>query len=291
MKKITLADKAEIVGVNADAALSEASRAARLIKGQVYELALSAAEDDLQPRDAVKLYHDVFGSEVDGIWFAHYCAYFADAVKKKGKVIRSCDVFTDSAFSDASASLRGGRISYVMNPHSDKAFRRFRVVLGATERIDAQSFESACEDAEGDTADGCILPVCNDRDGVMTSFVRLAFRHGLKTVAQCAVPMSDGETETLFSMLSSSLPSDSGDADLISVFFRPDSVDLSALIGGAAYLGAVPKRIDTLPLGYDENDLVTNVIFKFDSEGSGGFFMFLSSVIPHCDPDGIYKML
>lgn len=291
MKKITLADKAEIIKTNTAAAMSESSRAARLINGQVYELAFIAAQEGLSPPDAAKLYRNVLGQDADGMCFAHYCAYFADAVRKKGKAICPCDVFTDSIFSDVPKSLRDGRISYVMNPHSDKAFRRFRVVLGASERIDAQSFEIACEDAEGEAAEGCILPVCNDRDGVMTSFVKLAFRHGLKTVAQCAVPMSDGETKTLFSMLCDSLPSDPGDADIISVSFRPDSVDLPLLISGAAYFGASPERIDTLPLGYDENDLVTNIIFKFAVESIGGFFMFLSAVIPHCDPDGIYKML
>lgn len=88
-----------------------------------------------------------------------------------------------------------GKISYIRNKYTERAFDRFAKLLEDAKVLHADSFEDSCMDVYNGICEYCILPTENSVDGRLSAFGKLIEKYDLHIAATTTIRDDNSYTE------------------------------------------------------------------------------------------------
>lgn len=197
--------------------------------------------------------------------------------------------YTLEDFFGREMSDSSGRISYLRNPYTDKAYSTFSKYLNNPTVRYCDDFVSVCEDVYYGRAGLCILPLENSSEGRLVSFSRLISRYELHIVMECSVETGH-ESSTRFALLKNSVarfPISDGipHRGYIELRISP-SYSVRDILNAAENYGLEAERIDCVPDSAEGH--VHCIRFLTDSGDLDGFLYFLQLEAPHITTTGVF---
>ena len=198
-------------------------------------------------------------------------------------------LFSDSEELDARAL---GKVSYLRNKFTEKAFDKFAKHIDDARTLYAGSFEDSCEDVYNGICEYCILPSENSTDGRLSAFYKLIKKYDLHIIASTEV-ITDEASTTLLLLSRNNDFSKYGEASKGRMLEFEIGCDNSADISGVIefVLGYGLKLIKILYSGTDNESLFT-FLFSADSipQKHIEYLSFcLSALYPTFTVTGFYK--
>jgi prephenate dehydratase len=190
-----------------------------------------------------------------------------------------------------------GRIAYVKNNFTEKAFWEFSKIVTDPKAAYSQSFEGACEDVYNSVAQYCILPIENSSDGKLINFYSLIDKYDLKIFALCSVDYADASSSTKFALLKKNLdilyPFDNtASCVFLEISYtQNDNLKTVDILRAAEFFGANLVRIDSVKLEYSDDQYKFYSVFSASCENLIPFLIYLYIYVPEFFPIGIYKQI
>ena len=132
------------------------------------------------------------------IWLGALSEMIYDALGEGAVREHIRSLFSSSDDSVDSRSI--GKISYMRNKFTDKAFDKFAKFVNDAKLIYSDSFEDSCTDTYNGICEYCILPTASSSDGKLKAFYRLIEKYDLHVAASTEI--RDGDNVTTVSLIS-----------------------------------------------------------------------------------------
>jgi len=150
--------------------------------------------------------------------------------------------------SDERSEHSSGKVSYLRNKFTEKAFDKFAKHIDDAKIMHADSFEDSCMDTYNGICEYCILPTENSKDGKLTAFYKLIEKYDLHICASTTVKNED--VSTTVSLLSRDIGfTHTGELSKGRIFefgiTCPDPSDIGGILSVASAYGMKITRIDT----------------------------------------------
>ena len=165
------------------------------------------------------------------------------------------------ALSEDTAAGSHAKVAYVRNKYNDMAFDIFGKALSNAKQVHSPSFSEACEEVLDNRAEFCIMPIEDSGDGRLFRFYSMLDRYDLKILSTCELETEDhakmiryalagkGLTEKNLNSLLKKKQKQTFEFSLVA----PDALFLSDVTEALKSCGALPQKIDSLPVEYDHN--------------------------------------
>ena len=192
-------------------------------------------------------------------------------------------------------SFLRARILYQRSSYADEAFLRFGATLPMAPRaVYTNKFTTVCEEVLHGGCDFGILPLENSADGPLHSFSRLIEGYGLRIVATCDIPTTDGTRSTRFALLHRQvlLPSSTEGSICfeLSVPLEADGISAEALLNAASLCGLRTARLGSRLLHAEEDaPLCAHPVFEVGQGDLTAFLLYLAMEAPQYEPIGVYS--
>ena len=194
--------------------------------------------------------------------------------------------------SEVSISEKRMAIAYVKNKFNDIAYKKFSTLSHQPLPIMVDSPREACEAVANGSADNCILPIENSRDGKLFGFYEMLDRFDLKI---CSVYNVD--TEDDFGTIKHALIARGCKAPWLCEISKKSYIfEFSTLSANADFLGelvdfaklcdALPLTVDSKPTQYDPQS--KRYTLSFLVNGSYHFLMYPPLMLAGYSPIGFY---
>lgn len=187
-----------------------------------------------------------------------------------------------------------GKVSYLRNKFTEKAFDKFARLIYDPKILNAGSFEDSCEDVYNGICEYCILPIDNSVDGRLSAFYALISKYDLHIIA--STPVKDENVNTTLALISR-------DTDFLKLgdslrgrmlqfeFSTANTSDISGIISFASSYGMKLIRIHSI-----KNDEDTSFTLLFSVEGVQLRFtellsLCLSAIYPSFNIIGFYRQI
>lgn len=186
-----------------------------------------------------------------------------------------------------------GKIAYVRNRYNERAFENFSEAVRSAKPFFVSDFSDACEAVYNGQCSYCILPVENTENGRLFGFYAMLDRYDLKICALTAIDGDDSFEAVRLALVGRTALRVPANPPLYALEFcltRENGNRLSELLESAECFGAIPQKIDFLPLEYDQR--VYRIFFTFAlpfSEASA-FGLYLSLEYPNYNSVGFYPI-
>lgn len=198
-------------------------------------------------------------------------------------------LFSSSEDTDSRAV---GKISYMRNKFTEKAFDKFAKVIDDAKLSHADSFEGSCMDVYNGICEYCILPTENSSDGKLSAFYKLIEKYDLHIAASTVI--QDEETSTIVSLLSRDIDflkfGDTAKSRMLEIGMTcADTSDIEGIISFATAYGLFLSRIDSKKSG---DGLTFTLLFSADGVQIRSIEILtlcLSSIYPTFTVMGFYK--
>lgn len=206
-----------------------------------------------------------------------------------------CDAITSLlGMNEITQAGSHGRISFVRNRYNDMVYEKFSQIIRNTKFSYVTSFAQACEDVVNGNSEYSILPVENSSDGRLFGFYSLLDRYDLRI---CGVTELDTDDDTAsdirFALVGKTLPrriQNDSVCDFEFSIVREDEKKLIDLLSAASEFSSVPRKIDTLPLGYDHDLYRFYFTFRMPCSEAYALALYLSYEYPNYTPIGFYPI-
>ena len=185
-----------------------------------------------------------------------------------------------------------GRISLVRNRYNEEALERFSfAVLGAKPSY-CPSFSDACEEVYNNRSEFCILPMENTESGRLFGFYSMLDRYELRICGVCDLEAEPGSIR--YALIGKTLPkrlpkSVSWNLEC-SIATEVGAFPTEAL-QTASVFGALPLKIDSLPVLYDDGLQRFYFTFSVSRGDALAFDLYLSMEHTRYTPIGLYPIL
>ncbi len=220
-------------------------------------------------------------------WMRALCEIIYSKLSKEEIRDHLYSVFSSAAEVDERVK---GKISYLKNKFTEKAFDRFSGIVNDAKILHTDSFEDSCEDAYNGVCEYCILPIKTSDDGRLHAFHRLIKKYDLRIAAS-----TDVDNTTL--ILASRRADLFKDLDCLKNYrlefsvTNADQADVDCIMSFASEYGMHLLRFDTTE--GDEGGC-HSFLFSADSistERLEIFTLYLSAAFPSLSFIGIYRHL
>jgi prephenate dehydratase len=223
-------------------------------------LSLLASEllDDTDHTDALDIYTRfcsmlTVASGEDKIFI---CRRLAERAELLGEVENNM-----LSFSENTAAGSHEKVAYLRNRYNDEAFAYLTASMSNAKPVFASSFAGACEEVVDNRAEFCILPIEDSNDGKLFGFYSMLDRYDLKITSVCDVENEERGNTVRYALVGRGISKK--ELSAISRKKLPCSLEFSIissdasfsgeLISAARCCGATVKKINSLPVEYDEN--------------------------------------
>lgn len=143
-----------------------------------------------------------------------------------------------------------GKISYIRNKYTERAFDRFAKLIEDAKVLHADSFEDSCMDVYNGICEYCILPTENSVDGRLSAFGKLIEKYDLHIAATTTIP--DGESYTEVALLARDIDfqkfGDSAKQRMLEISLTSpihSTSDINGILSFANAYGLILSRIDS----------------------------------------------
>lgn len=190
----------------------------------------------------------------------------------------------------------GGKVSYLKNTLSDKAYKLFSKYIDTSESIFAPDFNSACEAVYDGKADYCILPIENSTDGRLGGFYNLISKYELFVCLGADIMSNDGNVRTRFALCKKNTSvfqyhkrEKSLYAELV---VSPDFENtMSDILFYADFFGVQTVKTDCTPALYSDGEYNMYVTFSADEKKLVKLFLFFALEQIRYSAVGIYTVI
>jgi len=217
-------------------------------------------------------------------------------------MVRNTYQMTDESEPDIDVKpgrVMGDKIAYLRNTYTDIAYNCFAECLQHTTATYYSDFPGVCEALFYAHVSACILPMENSSDGKLLRFYSLLDKYDLRIAYVCNVTAEDTDVTTRYALLQRdiSIPR----LDLLEHWTRifmecrvviNDREGLSEVLHAASVYGLHVVGVDSVPVGYDDDDRIYDLIFDVGEDGDlAAMLVYLHLVIGQFKLFGIYPEL
>ena len=187
-----------------------------------------------------------------------------------------------------------GKVAMVRNRYNELAFERFSSAITGAKRSYVSSFSEACEDVYDNRCEFCVLPIENESDGRLFGFYAMLDRYELKIVSVCALESEERGERVIYALAGRKLP-DRLPKELLwylefSLVFETGSV-AEDVLRVAPLFSAVPGKLDSLPVGYDDGMQRFYCRFRMSREMAAAMELYLFCEHAEYSCIGMYPMM
>ncbi|MBQ1260196.1 MAG: hypothetical protein IIX97_08805 [Clostridia bacterium] len=194
---------------------------------------------------------------------------------------------------DESSDMRSsGKISYMRNKFTEKAFDKFTKFVYDAKIIHSDSFEDSCMDTYNGICEYCILPTENSSDGKLSAFYKLIKKYDLHIAASTEI--HDGDNVTTVSLVSRDIDLSKLEGRVKGCMLEfevacTDTSDIGGILTFAFHYGLKLVRIDSHNSG---DEVSFSLLLSADDvllKNIEILTFCLSSVYPSFNVIGLYK--
>ena len=186
-----------------------------------------------------------------------------------------------------------GRIAFVRNRYNERAYEHFsQIVIGAKPSF-VSDFSEGCDLVYNGGVSYCILPVESSKSGRLSSFYAMMDRYELKICATFELDHEDAAESVRYALAGRCLPrpiTGSQNCSLELSLTREDATHLTELLSAFSVLGAMPLRVDFLPLEYDHSFYRVFLTLRISAKDAPRLGLYLSLCHPNYTPIGFYSV-
>lgn len=222
---------------------------------------------------------------------AFVCQAVSDMQKRSSKN-ESERIVSLLGMRDSAVAGSHGKIAFVRNRYNDLAFESFSYVVSNAKVSYARTFSEACEDVANGRSEYALLPISNSNDGRLFNFYSLIDRYGLRICAVNEIEPSDSDSSVGYALVGRTLPKIIKNTESCCLEFsltRENERRLGEFLLAASEIGANPKRIDTLPVEYDDKMARYYFTFELPCSQAYAFALFVMLQYPSYTPIGFYS--
>ncbi len=238
------------------------------------------------------------------------CADFPEyektaAVNQKLLHLTACSVLDDTAAGKRKISdflledkntTDGGKIAYLKNPLSDKAYTLFSKHLVSPESFPMTDFNSACEAVYDGKTDYCILPLENSTDGRLSGFYNLISKYELFVCLATDIMSNDGNVRTRFALCKKNTSvfhcSKKDPLWYTELLIRPNGENTIAdILFYADFFGVQTVKTDCTPSDYSDKEYNMYVTFISNEKKLVKLLMFFAIEQIGYSVIGIYTVI
>ena len=225
----------------------------------------------------------------DAVITAILCRHIASKKETSSSYI-SESLFSQIGMNDSPTAGSHGRISYVRNRYNDFAYERFSEIVRNAKFSYAPSFVQSCEDVINGVCEYVILPIENTSDGRLFGFYSMLDRYELRICAVTTIE-NDEALNVQYALVGKTVPRRLKKEENCNFEFsisREDDSRLVDFLRVAHEFSAIPKKIDTLRLEYDQELYKYYFTFCIPCNEAYAFSLYLSLEYPNYTPIGLY---
>lgn len=216
------------------------------------------------------------------------CSVLDDIASGKRKI-------SDFLLDDKNVSY-SGRIAYLKNTLSDKAYKLFSKHLALYEPSPVPDFNSACEAVYDGKADYCILPIENSTDGRLGGFYNLISKYELFICFAADIMSNDGNVRTRFALCKKNTSVfQSSKKDPLwytELLIRPNGENTMAdILFYADFFGVQTLKTDCTPSDYSDREYNMYVTFISNEKQLVKLLMFFAIEQIGYSAIGIYTVI
>ncbi len=186
------------------------------------------------------------------------------------------------------------KLSYVQNHYTNLAFSKFSKQFKGLQAYYQSRFDTICEDVYNERCEFCILPIENTSEGKLVSFYSLIDKYDLKILSACAID-NDDRKSTLFALLGknfSVLKKNIGSFFFEFAVTTGDFSSVAEILAVAEHFSLKLRRIDSLPLSYNDEAFSYHIILELESASEiTPFLIYLSANVPQYTPIGLFSKI
>lgn len=206
-------------------------------------------------------------------YVADFCGKITERLKVDARLKPSPALFSENV-----AKIRGGKVAFADSQLLALAFSKFQKKDAELTPSHVRSFTDACEDVESGICDYCILPIENNREGILLTVYNLIDRYDLYVAKVCSVENSDLTTK--FALLYPRIHGiiETFGKQFVDLRFSTHSQKLFAeILTGASVLDISLIKTVATPLGYADG--YTHICtFSGNNESLFSFLLFLKTI-------------
>lgn len=199
------------------------------------------------------------------------------------------------SFGKAEVSAPGshGRITFVRNRYTEKAFSLFSYAVIGAKSSYAASFPEACEAVYDNRCEFCILPIENTENGRLFAFYAMLDRYELRICAACDLE-NDNDSVIRYALIGKKTPERLLRQEIwhfeFSIAAEPEHFPTD-LLPAATVFQASPVKLDSLPVQYDDGLQRFYFTFRINRTEAFAFDLYLTEEHSGYTPIGLYPLL
>lgn len=259
--------------------------------------------EDIKNEDFSHIFEKCLSVQIPNADFPEYEK--TAAVNQKLLHLTACSALDDTASGKRKISdfllddkniLTDGKIAYLKNILSDKAFKLFAKHLVLHKAHPMTDFNSVCEAVYDGKADYCILPLENSTDGRLGGFYNLISKYELFVCLAADIMSNDGNVRTRFALCkkNASLFQSSKKDPLwyTELLIRPNGENTMAdILFYADFFGVQTVKTDCTPSDYSDKEYNMYVTFISNERKLVKLLMFFAIEQIGYSTIGIYTVI